>query len=226
MKNLDDAEMSLLRDGMIAGIDDHYRASAPLCGRQSLPPTLRAAMRRIPRHRFVPEDLAAKAYDDAPLPVSFGKSVSQPFMSALMIDLLDVRPGDHVLEVGTGLGYQTALIASFAARVWSVEIVEELVLFAASRMEELEIGNVTLRVGDGTRGWPGAGPFEAILVSAAAREIPPALLAQMTLGGRMVMPLIGEDGHQRLVRIVRVDEALASVAEVLGVNFTELETSF
>ncbi|HEX8387708.1 MAG TPA: methyltransferase domain-containing protein, partial [Sphingomonas sp.] len=146
-----------------------------------------------------------------------------PFMAALMIDLLDLKPSDRVLEVGTGLGYQTALLAGLCAAVWSVDVVEEFVVAAAERLAALDRANVTLRVGDGSRGWPDEGPFDAILVSAAAKELPHALASQLQVGGRMVLP-IGGKGVQRLTRVERISDDEVAAAEVMSVQFTELET--
>jgi protein-L-isoaspartate(D-aspartate) O-methyltransferase len=141
-----------------------------------------------------------------------------------MIDLLQVRPGGRVLEVGTGLGYQTALLASLGAQVWSVDVVEEFVEAAAQRLHALDLTDITLRVGDGSRGWADQAPFDAILVSAAAKELPVALVAQLVVGGRMVLPLTGGEGQQALTAVERTAVDAATVAEVMPVHFTALET--
>jgi protein-L-isoaspartate(D-aspartate) O-methyltransferase len=144
-------------------------------------------------------------------------------MAALMTELLDPQEGDSVLEVGTGLGYQTAILARLAAQVWSVEIVEEFAGIADARLIELGYRNVAIRIGDGSRGWAEAAPFDAILVSAAAKELPEALVGQLKPeGGRLVMPL-GEAGAQRLVQVTREGSEL-TIREVMPVQFTELET--
>jgi protein-L-isoaspartate(D-aspartate) O-methyltransferase len=171
----------------------------------------------------VPSQFAGLAYQDSPLPIGFDKTISQPFIAALMTELLDVEPDDSVLEVGTGLGYQTAILAQLAAHVWSVEVVEEFAGVADARLIELGHDNVAIRIGDGSRGWAEAAPFDAILVCAAAKALPDALITQLKPeGGRIVLPL-GEPGAQRLVRGVRNGDEL-TLREVMPVQFTELET--
>src|SRR5687768_8973315 len=150
-------------------------------------------MRQVPRHLFVPGIVAPYAYQDMPLPIGFDKTVSQPFMVALMTDLLAPQPHEAVLEIGTGLGYQTAILAELAGQVWSVEIIEEFASRAEALLEALGYANVAIRVGDGSRGWPEHAPFDKILVSVAAEHAPPALLEQLKPGGRLVMPVGGEE---------------------------------
>jgi len=177
----------------------------------------------LPRHLFVPHQIAALAYSDQPLPIGFDKTISQPFMSALMIDLLEIHPQHRVLEIGTGLGYQTALLAGLANQVWSIDIVEEFIDAAAERLRLLGRTNVTFRVGEGSRGWPDAGPFDAILVSAAAQDLPAGLVAQLQVGGHMVLPLGGKS-IQRLTQVERISELEVTISELMAVQFTELET--
>jgi protein-L-isoaspartate(D-aspartate) O-methyltransferase len=223
MKQLTDAHLATLRRHMVEVIDIEYELMADATGRARPSEPLRAALCELPRHLFVPPQLAALAYRDQPLPIGFDKTISQPFLSALMIDLLDLKRGDRVLEVGTGLGYQTALLSRLAGEIWSVDVVEEFVLGAAARLRLLDVTNVTLRVGDGSRGQPGNAPFDAVLVSAAARELPTALAEQLAIGGRMVLP-IGEAGAQRLTRIERISTEEVAATEIMAVQFTALET--
>ena len=225
MKPLTDAHLATLRRHMVEVIEIEYDLTADETGRDAPAPRLRAALLEVPRHRFVPEPLAPFAYRDQPLPIGFDKTISQPFMSALLVDLLDLRPGDRVLEVGTGLGYQTALLSRLAGHVWSVDVVEEFVVAAAERLLALDLANITLRVGDGSRGWPDEGVFDAILVSAAARELPEPLAAQLAIGGRMVLPLGTRDGGQVLARVTREGPEEVNIAELMAVQFTELETA-
>lgn len=222
MKALTDEHLATLRRHMVEVVDIEYELTSDETGRGRIDERLRRAMLEVPRHLFVPTPIAAMAYQDRPLPIGFDKTISQPFMGALMIDLLDLAPGDRVLEVGTGLGYQTALMAELAAEVWSVDVVEEFVVAAAARLQLLDRTNVSLRVGDGSRGWAEHGPFDAILVSAAAKELPAALVGQLKLGGRMVLPL-GDKGEQRLTRVERTGEEEVTAHGMMAVQFTELE---
>lgn len=148
-----------------------------------------AAMRRVPRHLFVPEALRDEAYRDHPLPIGHGQTISQPYVVAVMTELADVGPGDRVLEIGTGSGYQCAILAELAARVFSIEIVPELAESAERRLRDLGYENVTVRCGDGWLGWPEEAPFDAIVVTAAPPEVPKALLDQLAEGGRLVIPV-------------------------------------
>lgn len=146
-------------------------------------------MRTVPRDRFVPDALHAHAHDDTPLPIGFGQTISQPYIVALMTQLADVGEGSRVLEVGTGSGYQTAILAALGAEVFSLEIVEPLFLRARKTLASLGFENVHLRLGDGTDGWPEAAPFDAIVVTAAPETIPSALKEQLKPGGRLVIPV-------------------------------------
>jgi protein-L-isoaspartate(D-aspartate) O-methyltransferase len=155
----------------------------------ALPPAVAAALAAIPRHRFVPPGMAAAAYDDSALPIGHGQTISQPLIVALMTALLAPQPHHRVLEIGTGSGYQAAMLSPLVARVYSVETVEALAKAATDRLNELGCANVEIRHGDGRRGWPEQAPFDGIIVTAAAAEMPPALPAQLVAGGRLVAPL-------------------------------------
>ncbi len=157
-----------------------------------------AALVAVPRHWFVPATLADAAHDDVPLPVGQGQTISQPYMVALMTAALEPRRADRILEIGTGSGYQTAILAHLARRVFTVERIPELARGAARRLAALGLGNVEFRVGDGTLGWPEAAPFDGIVVTAAAPEIPEPLTAQLAPGGRIVVP-VGDLALQELV---------------------------
>ena len=223
MKPLTEAHLAILRRHMVEVIDIEFDLLSEETERPAPSRRVREALLAVPRHLFVPAQFAALAYQDSPLPIGFDKTISQPFMAALMTELLDLQEGDTVLEVGTGLGYQTAILARLAAQVWSVEIVEEFAGIADARLLELGYSNVAIRIGDGSRGWTEAAPFDAILVSAAAKELPEALVGQLKPeGGRLVMPL-GEPGAQRLVQAMRDGNEL-TIREVMAVQFTELET--
>jgi len=174
---------------MVETIGIHTDLLEEELGKAELGKQVLTTMLRIPRHLFVPEPLARLAYEDRPLPIGFEKTISQPFMCALMTDLLAPERHDTILEVGTGLGYQTAILAELASRVWSVEIVEELAESAELRLAHLGYTNVGIRVGDGSRGWPEHAPYDRILVAAAAGAVPPMLLEQLNPTGRLVMPI-------------------------------------
>ena len=154
-------------------------------------PRVLAAMREVPRHLFVAEAQRADAYEDRPLPIAGNQTISQPYIVALMTELLELKPGARVLEIGTGSGYQSAVLGRCAREVYSIEILPELAASAAAKLKELKADNVTVKAGDGYRGWPEHAPFDGIIVTAAPERIPEPLLAQLALGGRMVIPVGG-----------------------------------
>jgi protein-L-isoaspartate(D-aspartate) O-methyltransferase len=154
-------------------------------------PSVLAAMRKVPRHRFVPPALVRQAYEDHPLPIGEGQTISQPYIVALMTELLRLEPTDRVLEVGTGSGYQAAVLAELCAEVYSIEIIPELTRHTRSLLAELGYANVHVKLGDGYRGWPGKTPFDGIIVTAAPDHVPQPLLDQLAPGGRLVIPVGG-----------------------------------
>jgi protein-L-isoaspartate(D-aspartate) O-methyltransferase len=163
-----------------------------------------AAMERVPRHEFAPEEYRGQAYEDHPLPIGEGQTISQPYIVALMLDALRLTPTDKVLEIGTGSGYVTALLAELTESVTSIERHESLAESARALLAALGYSNLTVATGDGTRGFPEAAPYDAIVVSAAAAEMPPALIAQLGEGGRMIIP-VGSDDSQQL-RLLRMED--------------------
>jgi protein-L-isoaspartate(D-aspartate) O-methyltransferase len=206
---------------MVEIIDMHFDLASEEIGRSSINPELRRALLDVPRHLFVPQPLMLAAYQDAPLPIGFDKTVSQPFIGAVMLELLGVGAGMRVLEVGTGLGFQAAVMAEMGAEVWSVDVVEEFVEAAAARFAALGY-DVDVRVGDGSRGWSEHAPFDAVLVTAAAPSPPTALIEQLKPGGRMVLPLGGKDVQQ--LSVVEKDASGETVTrELMPVRFTQLE---
>ncbi|HUJ95102.1 MAG TPA: protein-L-isoaspartate(D-aspartate) O-methyltransferase [Terriglobales bacterium] len=178
------------------------------------------AMAKVPRHEFVPENFRSQAYEDHPLPIGEGQTVSQPYIVALMLEVLALSPSDKVLEVGTGSGYVAALLGQLAAEVYSVERFPELAQEAADRLLRLGCTNVKVLVGDGSAGLPSHAPFDAILVSAAAPQIPPALIAQLRSGGRMVIP-VGPPNVQEL-QLVRNQEGEVTIQRLEGCCFVPL----
>jgi protein-L-isoaspartate(D-aspartate) O-methyltransferase len=224
MKAMTEQHLAILRRHMVDVIGIHFDLASDELGTDAPAPLLRAALAKVPRHLFVPGQIAVAAYQDTPLPLGFDKTVSQPFIGALMLELLDVRPGDRVLEVGTGFGYQSALLAELGARLWSVEIIEEFAAEAGVRLSTLGYEGISIRVGDGSRGWAEHAPFDKILVTAAAREVPAALAAQLAPGGRMVIPL-GADDPQELSVVKKQEDGTLRTTPVLPVRFTRLETA-
>lgn len=187
-----------------------------------LDPAVLQAMGRVRRHKFVPEGDAARAYDNVPLPIGYGQTISQPFMVALMTGLLRVAPGATVLEVGTGSGYQAAMLAELGARVFTIEIVEELGRQVAERLAHLGYSKITPRVGDGYYGWAESGPFDNIIVTAAANHVPPPLVQQLKPGGRMVIPVGQQFQVQHLTLVDKAADGSVTVRELLPVSFVPL----
>jgi len=223
MKPMNEQHFAILRRHMVDVIGIHADLAEDEVGKAALDERILTVMRRIPRHLFVPEALAQLAYQDMPLPIGFEKTISQPFMCALMTDLLVLERHETVLEVGTGLGYQTAVLAELVGHVWSVEIVEELADGAQARLGQLGCANVVIRIGDGSRGWPEHAPYHKIIVAAAAEAVPDALLEQLRPTGRLVMPL-GPAGAQQLAVMEKDAGGVIRRRDVLPVRFSLLET--
>ena len=189
-------EMTIPRHRMVERLHDHY---------QIRDERVLEVMSRIPRHIFVPEAIKSQAYNDNALPISSGQTISQPFIVARMTELLNLRGNEKVLEIGAGSGYQTAVLASLARKVFAIERLDTLAAEARSRIEFLGFRNVILKAGDGTSGWEGYQPYDAILVAAGGPEIPEPLVAQLKIGGHLVMP-VGEDKKsQMLIRVTRTE---------------------
>jgi protein-L-isoaspartate(D-aspartate) O-methyltransferase len=222
MKSMKDEHLAILRRHMVEVIAIHVDLASDELGKSAFHPRVMAAMQKVPRHLFVPAPIALYAYQDTPLPIGFEKTVSQPFIAALMADLLEPEPDEVVLEVGTGLGYQAAILAELARQVWSVEVVEEFATEAETRLERFGVRNVGIRVGDGTRGWAEHAPFDKILVTAAAERAPPALLDQLKVGGRLVLPL--GPAEAQVLTVIEKTQSGTSSRELIPVRFGQLET--
>ena len=223
MKPMTEQHLALYRRHMVEIIDMHFELSGDEIGKDALDPTLRRALIDVPRHLFVPQNLMLMSYQDTPLPIGFDKTISQPFIGALMLDLLQIEPGLRILEVGTGLGYQAAVMADMGADVFSVEVVEEFAEAANARFGAIGY-DIEVRVGDGSRGWPEKAPFDRILVTAAAEEVPPALIEQLANGARIVIPIGGSEVQQLSV-IEKTANGEVRTREVMPVRFTELEVA-
>lgn len=185
-------------------------------------PRVLAAMREVPREAFVPEGLQDFAYQDRPLPIGCGQTISQPYIVALMIEAAGLRESDRVLEIGAGSGYAAAVMSRIAGEVYAVERIEELAFAASERLRKLGYANVEVRAGDGTWGWAEAAPFAAILVAAAGPAVPPPLAEQLAVGGRLVMPVDDEPFGQRLVKVTRTGPDDFTQRTLCGVAFVPL----
>jgi protein-L-isoaspartate(D-aspartate) O-methyltransferase len=213
------------RLAMVREIEAEVRETVGWIGRAALEPRVIAAMERVPRHEFVPPSMSAAAYANTPLPIGHGQTISQPYIVAVMSELAQLREDGVVLEVGTGCGYQAAVLAQLARRVYTIEVVAELAQQARERLARLGYSNVEVRAGDGWEGWSEHAPFDAIVVTAAADEVPPPLIAQLDAGGRMVIPVRNGFFAQELVVIERDAGGGVKTRGVLPVRFVPLRRS-
>jgi protein-L-isoaspartate(D-aspartate) O-methyltransferase len=218
----DDASYREARTRMVDAVARMARDTARDTGRPAFAPAVMSAMGRVPRHEFVPPGLVRRAYENAPLPIGQGQTISQPFIVALSTDLIEPKSADVVLEVGTGSGYQAAVLAELVQRVYSIEIVESLGREAERRLAAAGYRNVTVRIGDGYAGWPERAPFDAIVVTAGAPHVPEPLVAQLKPGGRMVIPVDAGASGQDLVLIRKGADGAVSRRVVLPVRFVPL----
>jgi protein-L-isoaspartate(D-aspartate) O-methyltransferase len=216
------SEIERERNRLLREIADEMRLCAGATGRDKLSPRVVAALEAIPRHRFVPPGMESFAYENRPLAIGLGQTISQPFIVALMTEMLDLKTGDVVLEIGTGSGYQAAVLAQLVKQVYSVETLHELARTARGHLEKLGYRNVEVRVGDGHQGWAEHAPYDAIIVTAAAREIPPALLAQLKPGGRMMIPVGARFATQDLVLVTKDATGEIHRHSILPVAFVPL----
>ncbi|MGD0044508.1 MAG: protein-L-isoaspartate(D-aspartate) O-methyltransferase [Isosphaeraceae bacterium] len=212
------------RQQMLATIRANTSHVSALIGKTTLDDRVLRAMGKVPRHEFVPVEVQPYAYANMPVPIGFGKTISQPFMVATMTDLLELQPDDTVLEIGTGLGYQAAVLAELAGTVYSVEIIDELAQRAIQRLKREGFTNIEVRIGDGYLGWPEHAPFDKVIVTAAPDLIPPSLLNQLKAGGRMVIP-VGLPSAQQLVLAEKDLNGRVTVKEMMPVRFSVLDGS-
>jgi protein-L-isoaspartate(D-aspartate) O-methyltransferase len=217
-----DDDFAAARQAMIEEIQATVTETHRETGRARLAPEVMAAMGTVPRHEFVPEKRQAVAYANRPLPVGHGQTISQPYIVALMTDLLEVDSDAVVFELGTGSGYQAAVLAGLVRQVYTMEIVEPLALTARERLARLGYGNVEARFADGYYGWPEKGPFDAIIVTAAVNHIPPPLVEQLRPGGRLVVPVGEHFAVQHLLLVHKMDDGRVTVRQILPVRFVPL----
>jgi protein-L-isoaspartate(D-aspartate) O-methyltransferase len=210
-----------LRAVLIAEIEAEVAATADATGRTALDRRVLDAIAAVPRHEFVPERVRALAYGNHPLPIGEGQTISQPYIVALMTDLLEPRPDHVVLEVGTGSGYQAAVLARLVRHVYSVEVLPALAEHASATLARLGIANVSVRTGDGAQGWAEHAPYDGIIVTAAGAELPRMLVDQLKPKGRLVMP-VGRGGYQDLVLATKAVDGTMATREVLSVAFVPL----
>jgi protein-L-isoaspartate(D-aspartate) O-methyltransferase len=212
------------RREMIAAIRAMADHVAAQIGKSALDERVLTAMAKVPRHEFVPIEVQQYAYLNRPIPIGFDKTISQPVMVAVMTDLLELKPDDMVLEIGTGLGYQAAVLAELAGKVYSVEIIDELAQRAIRRLKQQGYTNVEVRIGNGYAGWPEHAPFDKVMTTAAPDLIPPPLINQLKAGGRMVMP-VGLPVAQQLVLVEKDLNGKVTTKEIMPVLFSVLEES-
>lgn len=207
---------------MIDDIEGEVAFTRHMIGRDYLDPQVMAVMREVPRDAFVPSDLKYAAFDNGPLPIGHGQTISQPYIVALMTDMLQLRPEHRVLEIGTGSGYQAAILSRLCRQVYSMEVVPELSEAAQRLFQRLGYDNIETRMGNGYEGWPDHAPYNGIIVTAAAGYIPPALIEQLKPGGRLVIPVGQPYSHQELILVEKDPQGEIHIRDILSVAFVPM----
>jgi len=215
-------EYAVKRERLLNEINAYFAMTGVETGKPELSVAVSKAMAKVPRHEFVPAEQRGRAYLNRPLPIGYGQTVSQPYIVALMTELLEVKTGDTVLEIGTGSGYQAAILAELVDHVYTIEIIQALGEQASDRLQGLGYDNITARVGDGYYGWEQHAPFEAIIVTAAASHIPPPLVRQLKPGGKMIIPVGSRFMTQYLVMVEKDTTGAVIARQLLPVNFVPL----
>ncbi|MCC7250711.1 protein-L-isoaspartate(D-aspartate) O-methyltransferase [Hyphomicrobium sp.] len=215
-----DEEMRAQREAMVREVEQSAASLTSELGRGALSPRVLAALRAVPRDLFVPPEHISDAYRNRPVPIGYGQTISQPMIVALMTDILDLKPGDKVLDVGTGSGYQAAVLAQLVDIVHTIELCAPLAERAARTFKALGLGNIHTRIGDGHLGWPEAAPFDAILVAAAAAEVPEALIQQLAPGRRLLMSVGGT--AQQLILVEKRSDQSTVLREIIPVCFVPM----
>ena len=209
-------------DRMLGDIRAEVEMTRHLIGKERLADRVLDAMKEVPRHKFVPATVKSLAYCNGPVPIGCGQTISQPYIVALMTDLLNPQPDDTILEIGTGSAYQAAVLAILVKQVYSVEIVDQLATQASTRLQKLGYNNVAVKAGDGYCGWPEHAPYDGIIVTAATPNIPSPLVAQLKIGGRLVIPIGLPYQHQELMMIEKTGDDEIVSHDILGVIFVPL----
>ena len=210
------------RQAMVRSIEKDVNETSRYIGTDELDPRVMEVIGRVPRHEFVPVEERFAAYENIPLPIGHGQTISQPYIVALMTDLMRLKPDSRVLEIGTGSGYQAAILAELCDQVFTIEIIEPLAEEAAERLQRLGYDQIHLRVGDGYYGWKEEAPFDVIIVTAAASHVPPPLIQQLKPGGRMVIPVGSRFMVQQLLLIEKDDQGEVTTRQILPVRFVPL----
>jgi protein-L-isoaspartate(D-aspartate) O-methyltransferase len=210
------------REGMVKIIEEEVKETRGYLGKERLDEAVIDALKKVRRHAFVPASYRVWAYANRPLPIGYGQTISQPYIVAVMTDLLELKPTDRVLEIGTGSGYQAAVLAEIAKEVYTIEVIGELAATAKKRLKKVGYVNVKTRTGDGYYGWKEEAPFDAIIVTAAAGNIPPPLLKQLKPGGRMVIPVKGFFHVQHLLLVTKTKDGKVTTRQILPVAFVPL----
>ena len=220
--SMSESDYAAARARLVEVIESDVRETSVYLDTEALDPRVMEAIATVPRHQFVPDDQRAHAYENRPLSIGHGQTISQPYIVAIMTDLLKLKPGDRVLEIGTGSGYQAAILAPLTETVFTIEIIEPLARQAQARFRRLGYANIRSRIGDGYYGWEEHGPFDAIIVTAAADHVPPPLIKQLKPGGRMVIPVGGRFLTQQLVLVSKDDDQHVTTRQILPVRFVPL----
>ena len=220
--SMSESDYAAARARLVEVIESNVRETSVYLDTEALDPRVMEAIATVPRHQFVPDDQRAHAYENRPLSIGHGQTISQPYIVAIMTDLLKLKPGDRVLEIGTGSGYQAAILAPLTETVFTIEIIEPLARQAQARFRRLGYANIRSRIGDGYYGWEEHGPFDAIIVTAAADHVPPPLIKQLKPGGRMVIPVGGRFLTQQLVLVSKDDDQHVTTRQILPVRFVPL----
>ena len=207
---------------MIADIESEVKFTRSMIGKSALDPRVMKAMARVPRDKFVPDDVKSAAFYNGPLPIGDGQTISQPYIVALMTDMLSIEPSHTILEIGTGSGYQTAILSLLCKQVYTIECIAALSKKAAARLKELKYSNIETTIGNGYKGWPEHAPYDGIIVTAAASHIPEALIKQLKPGGNLVIPVGEAYMSQELMLVKKDEQGEIDIKSVLGVVFVPL----